>query len=118
MLRASGTAHLTLTLSPLKGGEGIRGGAWRRVAAVALAWLLASRTRFGAGARSRVPMPQLRVCADPSNLPFSNQQGEGFENKIAQIIGQDLGVPVSYVLVFPRSSASYATRCARTSATW
>ena len=29
----------------------------------------------------------LRVCADPANLPFSNEKKEGFENKIADIIG-------------------------------
>jgi quinoprotein dehydrogenase-associated probable ABC transporter substrate-binding protein len=40
---------------------------------------------------------ELRVCADPNNLPFSNQAREGFENRIAEIIGADLGVPVSYV---------------------
>ena len=40
---------------------------------------------------------ELRVCADPRNLPFSNQDREGFENKIAEIIGADLGLPVSYV---------------------
>ena len=40
---------------------------------------------------------ELRVCADPSNLPFSNRAGEGFENKIADIIGADLDLPVSYV---------------------
>ena len=28
----------------------------------------------------------LRVCADPSNLPFSNEKGEGFENKIAELL--------------------------------
>jgi quinoprotein dehydrogenase-associated probable ABC transporter substrate-binding protein len=40
---------------------------------------------------------ELRVCADPSDLPFSNKEGEGFENKIAALIGKDLGVPVNYV---------------------
>lgn len=40
---------------------------------------------------------ELRVCADPSNLPYSNQAKEGFENKIAEIIGADLQLPVSYV---------------------
>jgi quinoprotein dehydrogenase-associated probable ABC transporter substrate-binding protein len=40
---------------------------------------------------------ELKVCADPSDLPFSNKAGEGFENKIATLIGQDLGVPVNYV---------------------
>jgi mxaJ protein len=38
----------------------------------------------------------LRVCADPDNLPYSNQQGEGFENKIAEIVARDLGVPLEY----------------------
>lgn len=39
----------------------------------------------------------LRVCADPNNLPFSNRQGEGFENKLASLIGQELGRRVEYV---------------------
>jgi quinoprotein dehydrogenase-associated probable ABC transporter substrate-binding protein len=38
----------------------------------------------------------LRVCADPSNLPFSNEKGEGFENKIAELLASELGVPVRY----------------------
>jgi mxaJ protein len=40
---------------------------------------------------------QLRVCADPYNLPFSNRQLEGFENKIATLIAKELGETVSYV---------------------
>src|SRR5262245_20999771 len=32
----------------------------------------------------------LRVCADPSNLPLSNQKGEGYENKIAEALARDL----------------------------
>lgn len=39
----------------------------------------------------------LRVCADPNNLPFSNDRGEGFENKIAEIVARDIGRPVEYV---------------------
>ncbi|TFE66944.1 ABC transporter substrate-binding protein [Methylacidiphilum sp. Yel] len=35
-------------------------------------------------------------CADPGNLPFSNQKLEGFENKIAQIVADSLHVPLSY----------------------
>ena len=38
----------------------------------------------------------LRVCADPNNLPFTNQKGEGFENKIAEFIAKKLGEPVEY----------------------
>src|SRR5476649_145746 len=43
----------------------------------------------------------LRVCADPNDLPYSNEKGEGFENKIAELIGKDLGLPVRYVF-FPQ----------------
>ena len=38
----------------------------------------------------------LRVCADPNNLPFSDQKGEGFENKIAELIAADMHRPVEY----------------------
>jgi quinoprotein dehydrogenase-associated probable ABC transporter substrate-binding protein len=38
----------------------------------------------------------LTVCADPGNMPLSNQAGEGFENKIAQVIGKTLGTGVNY----------------------
>ena len=38
----------------------------------------------------------LRVCADPNNLPFSNQAQQGFENKIAELFGQALKLPVEY----------------------
>ncbi|TMH88159.1 MAG: hypothetical protein E6H47_08185 [Betaproteobacteria bacterium] len=33
----------------------------------------------------------LRVCQDPNNLPFSNRAGEGFENKIAELLARELG---------------------------
>jgi quinoprotein dehydrogenase-associated probable ABC transporter substrate-binding protein len=39
----------------------------------------------------------LKVCADPNNLPFSDEKREGFENKIAELIGAELGRPVDYV---------------------
>jgi quinoprotein dehydrogenase-associated probable ABC transporter substrate-binding protein len=42
------------------------------------------------------PAGVLRVCADPNNLPFSNQRGEGFENKIAELLAHDLGERVEY----------------------
>jgi len=35
-----------------------------------------------------------RPCIDPSNLPFANTQGEGFENHIADLFAQKLGLPV------------------------
>ena len=46
----------------------------------------------------------LRVCADPDYLPYSNQAGEGFENKIAEAVGKALGEAVEY------TSASYRGR--------
>jgi mxaJ protein len=39
---------------------------------------------------------ELRVCADPNNLPFSNRQLEGFENEIAQLIASELQATVGY----------------------
>ena len=38
----------------------------------------------------------LRVCADPDNLPFSDKEEQGFENKIASLVAEDLGMTVSY----------------------
>jgi len=38
----------------------------------------------------------LRVCADPNNLPFSDQAGRGFENEIVELIARDLGSTVDY----------------------
>lgn len=45
----------------------------------------------------------LRVCADPANLPFSNQKGEGFENRIADIVAKELGITVEYTW-FPQAT--------------
>jgi quinoprotein dehydrogenase-associated probable ABC transporter substrate-binding protein len=39
----------------------------------------------------------LKVCADPNDLPFSNDKKEGFENKIAVVLGTALGLKVDYV---------------------
>jgi len=38
----------------------------------------------------------LRVCSDPNNLPFSNRAGQGFENKIADLVARDLHDNVAY----------------------
>jgi quinoprotein dehydrogenase-associated probable ABC transporter substrate-binding protein len=61
----------------------------RAIALFAAAWLAAP-----AGAQ---PSSQaLKVCADPNNLPFSNRSEQGFENKLARIWAQELGVEVEY----------------------
>lgn len=41
-------------------------------------------------------LDKVRVCADPNNLPFSNNAGEGFENRIAELLAHDLDVPLEY----------------------
>jgi quinoprotein dehydrogenase-associated probable ABC transporter substrate-binding protein len=42
------------------------------------------------------PAGVLRVCADPNNLPFSNERGEGFENKLAEMLAADLHERLEY----------------------
>lgn len=48
----------------------------------------------------------LRVCADPNNLPFSNEQLQGFENRIADLIAKDLGMQLTYFW-FPQRGAFF-----------
>jgi mxaJ protein len=38
----------------------------------------------------------LKICQDPNNLPFSNEKGEGFENRIAELFAQKLGWKLEY----------------------
>ncbi|NML45576.1 quinoprotein dehydrogenase-associated putative ABC transporter substrate-binding protein [Ramlibacter sp. G-1-2-2] len=69
------------------------------------------------GAARAQPAPDeartaFRVCQDPNNLPFSNVQGEGFENKIAELFAHDLGLPLDYFsfpnrLAFIRNTLRY-----------
>jgi mxaJ protein len=54
--------------------------------------LLAALLLLAAPAAAR----ELRVCADPNNLPFTNEAGEGFENRIMEILAHDLGASLSY----------------------
>jgi quinoprotein dehydrogenase-associated probable ABC transporter substrate-binding protein len=44
----------------------------------------------------------LKVCADPSNLPLSNDKGEGYENKIAEALARDLKMKVEYTFFSQR----------------
>jgi quinoprotein dehydrogenase-associated probable ABC transporter substrate-binding protein len=48
----------------------------------------------GALAQGEGDPKAFRPCIDPSNLPFANTQGEGFENRIAALFAQKLGLPV------------------------
>lgn len=49
-----------------------------------------------AGAASGEQGEPLRVCADPDNLPYSNRELQGFENKIGEVIAQELGASLDY----------------------
>jgi len=49
------------------------------------------------GEPARIPKEnEFKVCADQDNLPYSNDRGEGFENKIAELLAADLGKDLSY----------------------
>ncbi|HVH13393.1 MAG TPA: substrate-binding domain-containing protein [Longimicrobium sp.] len=59
--------------------------------------VLAAAVACGAcGRADAAPLPELRVCADPNNLPFSNAKGEGFENRIATLVAREMGREVRY----------------------
>jgi mxaJ protein len=47
-------------------------------------------------AAPKVGPRELRVCADPNNLPFSDERGRGFENKLAEMVAADLHARVRY----------------------
>jgi mxaJ protein len=58
--------------------------------------LCASAAGATRAANSAEPRPELKVCADPNNLPFTNDRLQGFENKIAGLLARDLGATVRY----------------------
>ena len=62
-----------------------------RLILIALAGILAI---VAASARADETPKAFRPCIDPSNLPFANTRGEGFENHIADLFAKQLGLPV------------------------
>jgi quinoprotein dehydrogenase-associated probable ABC transporter substrate-binding protein len=91
--------------------------AWHLVAALGL--LLAHRAMAqapGLGASVELVDPKVfRVCADPRNLPFSDEKGDGFENKLAVLFAKKLNEPTNYtyfpqVIGFVRNTLN-ALRC-------
>jgi mxaJ protein len=46
----------------------------------------------------------LRVCSEPNNLPFSNKAGQGFENKIADLVSRDMSDTVQYTYALQNDS--------------
>jgi quinoprotein dehydrogenase-associated probable ABC transporter substrate-binding protein len=84
-----------------------KGLGWAAVAACTALVAAAPAWSAEVGARKA-----LRVCQDPNNLPFSNTAGQGFENKIAELIAADLKLPLEYYdfpqrLAFVRNTLRY-----------
>ena len=85
-------AHLSRAHWRLLAGAGARHS--RVVCAVAV--LLGAMVAAAAAEDAPAARTALRVCQDPNNLPFSNLKGEGIENRIAEVFGKALGLPVVY----------------------
>lgn len=64
--------------------------------AIALTLVVGALGSARADGPSETAEDLLRVCADPNNLPFSNARGEGFENRLAELVARELGKTVSY----------------------
>jgi mxaJ protein len=47
-------------------------------------------------AKAEAAQRELRVCADPNNMPFSNSREEGFENRIASLVARDMNARLKY----------------------
>jgi mxaJ protein len=45
---------------------------------------------------------EFKVCADPENMPYSNNKQEGFEDKIAEVLAKDLGKKLSFTYAYSR----------------
>jgi len=77
----------------------------KRKAAALIAAAIAAAASFGTAraqdgnfseAVELIDPHNLRVCADPASMPFSNDKSQGFENKIAEFLSTKLGKPVTY----------------------
>jgi len=70
-------------------------------AAIRAGALAAAAACFALAGAARADEPAaadnvLRVCADPNNMPLSNRAGEGYENRIAELLARDLGWKLEY----------------------
>ena len=71
--------------------------AWAKILHIALmAVLLVAARPVAAQTSDLVSGNALRVCADPANYPMSDDKGQGYENRLAELIAQKLDKPVSY----------------------
>ena len=79
----------------------------RHLLALGLATLLVSAPAFAAD-------NTLRVCADPNYMPFSNRAGEGFENKIAELVAKSMNRTLEYTWYSERGPGGYPEFLAKT----
>jgi mxaJ protein len=80
---------------------GLAAGRSLAAAALFIAGSVAQAQTSGLGAAIELVDPNvLRVCADPNSMPLSNEAGEGYENKLAELFAEKLGKTVAYTF-FP-----------------
>ena len=80
--------------------------AWADLVRAARSYLMGGAVAAGLVAGQAAPVSaqtsdlvsddRLRVCADPANTPMSDKTGSGYENALAELIADKLGVPVAY----------------------
>ena len=85
---------------------------WLAVTLITAASATAAWAQPAAPASDAPPRQALKVCQDPNNLPFSSTEAPGFENRIAELFGRELGLPVTYYsfpnrLAFIRNTLRY-----------
>lgn len=70
--------------------------AWAERLAALVLLALAPAGQALAQTSDLVSTTALRVCADPANYPMSTKEGTGYENRLAELLGEKLGLPVQY----------------------
>jgi quinoprotein dehydrogenase-associated probable ABC transporter substrate-binding protein len=74
-----------------------------KAAAIGLATLFSHAGSAEAQTSDLVSQNALRVCADPANYPMSSKDETGYENKLAELVGSKLDLPVQYTW-FPQAT--------------
>jgi quinoprotein dehydrogenase-associated probable ABC transporter substrate-binding protein len=84
----------------------------RRAALLGMALVCLGAVSAAAAQDKPAARTSLKVCQDPNNMPFSNTAGGGIENRIAEVFGKALNLPVTYYsfpqrLAFIRNTLRY-----------
>src|SRR5579871_40461 len=96
---SSGSKHLALGVAVFAASVGwLAEAAMRGRSPAPRGW--PEPTRLAAPPVDVLPVPApsgvLRVCSDPNNLPFSDREGHGFENRLAELVARGLGRDLEY----------------------